>query len=162
MLRSRRSGTRVPGPVAETQGYAMAEEESFKVTDRRGRAKESSPAEPDAAPVPELRPSLGDAAPAGAGARPDPSAAPPGRTGLQGLFVMFASSALINLGEAADPATGERSVDLEQAQAAIDMLLLLRDKTSGNRTEQESRLLEEILYDLQIRFVRAADAKRPG
>jgi len=75
--------------------------------------------------------------------------------------MMIARSALINLGEAADPVTRERRVDLEQAREAIDVLLLLRDKTSGNRTEQESRLLEEIVYDLQMRFVRAAEAGPP-
>lgn len=138
----------------------MAEEESFKVTDRRGRGKESSPDKPDAAAAAESRPSPSEAARPRASARPETTS--PGGADLQGLFVMFASSALINLGEAADPATGDRSVDLEQAQAAIDMLLLLRDKTSGNRTEREGRLLEEILYDLQIRFVRAAEAKQPG
>jgi hypothetical protein len=68
---------------------------------------------------------------------------------------MFASSALINLGEAADPGTGERLVDLDQAKDAIDLLLLLREKTAGNRTEHESRLLEQILYDVQMRYVRA-------
>jgi hypothetical protein len=62
---------------------------------------------------------------------------------------------LINLGEAADPATGERLVDLDQAKDAIDLLLLLREKTVGNRTEHESRLLEQILYDVQMRYVRA-------
>lgn len=69
---------------------------------------------------------------------------------------MLASSALVNLGEAADPATGERVLDLEQAKEAIDLLALLRIKTNGNRTEQESHLLEEMLYDLQLRFVNAA------
>ena len=69
---------------------------------------------------------------------------------------MFASSALINLGEAPDPASGERQVDLDQAKEAIDLLLLLREKTEGNRTEHESRLLEQILYDVQMRFVQAA------
>jgi hypothetical protein len=142
----------------------MAEEESFKVTDRRGRAREVSSAEPDAAATAESRPAPAGAASTGTGPgpRPGPStAAPPGGPNLQGLFVMFASSALINLGEAADPVTGERRVDLEQAREAIDVLLLLRDKTSGNRSEQESRLLEEILYDLQMRFVRVAETKQP-
>jgi hypothetical protein len=69
---------------------------------------------------------------------------------------MLASSALVNLGEAADPTTGERVLDLEQAKEAIDLLALLRIKTNGNRTEQESHLLEEMLYDLQLRFVNAA------
>jgi len=75
---------------------------------------------------------------------------------LRGLFIMLASSALVNLGEAADPATGERVLDLEQAKEAIDLLALLRIKTDGNRTDQESHLLEEMLYDLQLRFVNAA------
>src|SRR5437867_10099011 len=140
----------------------MAEEESFKVTDRRGRASEAGPAGPVAPRSAEPRPSSARA----------PRAEPVDRSGvsgvaeaggptLQGLFMMFASSALINLGEAADPVTGERRVDLEQAREAIDVLVLLRDKTSGNRTEQESRLPEEIVYDLQMRFVRAAEAGRP-
>jgi uncharacterized protein DUF1844 len=63
---------------------------------------------------------------------------------------------MIGLGEAPDPTSGERSVDLAQAREAVDVLLLLREKTEGNRSEQESRLLEEILYDLQMRFLRAA------
>ena len=79
---------------------------------------------------------------------------------LQGIFVMFATSALMGLGEAADPATRERRIDLEQAREAIDVLLLLRDKTSGNRTEQEDQLLEELVYDLQMRFVRVVEAQR--
>jgi len=62
----------------------------------------------------------------------------------------------VNLGEAADPGTGERVLDLEQAKEAIDLLVLLKTKTNGNRTEQESHLLEEVLYDLQLRFVNAA------
>jgi len=69
---------------------------------------------------------------------------------------MLASSALVHLGEAADPATGERVFDLEQAKEAIDLLGLLRIKTEGNRTDLESHLLEEMLYDLQMRFVNAA------
>ena len=140
----------------------MAEEESFKVTDRRGRAGGAGAAEPGTPRSAEPRP----ASPRTPRADPtDPpgasAAAEPGGPDLQGLFMMIARSALINLGEAADPVTRERRVDLEQAREAIDVLLLLRDKTSGNRTEPESRLLEEIVYDLQMRFVRAAEAGRP-
>ena len=139
----------------------MAEEESFKVTDRRGRAREAGAAEPDAPRSAEPRPVPPRAPRAAPTDRPASAAAEPGGPDLQGLFMMIARSALINLGEAADPVTRERRVDLEQAREAIDVLLLLRDKTSGNRTEPESRLLEEIVYDLQMRFVRAAEAGRP-
>jgi hypothetical protein len=132
----------------------MADEQPFRVTDRRRRddAAPEAPAPPvqsdPGAPIqPPPAPS--------AGSPPSPDA-PAGGPDLQGLFVMLASSALVNLGEAADPATGERIMDLEQARDAVDLLVMLRTKTEGNRTPQESHLLEEILYDLQVRFVRAA------
>jgi hypothetical protein len=119
-------------------------EEGFKVTDRRRRADEGEP-RPEPAP---RRPT-----------EPPPSAQPPRELdpahSLAGLFVMFASSALIALGESPDPLTGLVQKDLAQASEAIDVLTLLREKTEGNRTPQESELLEQILYDLQIRFVRA-------
>ncbi len=137
----------------------MAEDETFKVTDRRRRDEvdeaPTGPAPPDpAAPAPRT-------APAGS-VSPGRTAPPQGGPDLQGLFIMLASSALVNLGEAADPETGERVLDLEQAREAIDLLSLLRVKTEGNRTEQESRLLEEMLYDLQLRFVRAAKGAAGG
>jgi hypothetical protein len=132
----------------------MADEQPFRVTDRRRR----DDAAPEA-PAPPVQPDPG--APIqppptpSAGSPPAPDA-PAGGPDLQGLFVMLASSALVNLGEAADPATGERIMDLEQARDAVDLLVMLRTKTEGNRTPQESHILEEILYDLQVRFVRAA------
>lgn len=142
----------------------MAEEEgSFKVTDRRGRPRDAEVAEPQAPP--SASPGL-PTPPSGPAEGPKTPTAPVGERqapspDLQQLFVMFASSALISLGEAPDPSSGERSTDLGQAREAIDVLLLLRDKTNGNRTEQESRLLEEILYDVQMRFVRACQPQPP-
>lgn len=137
----------------------MAEDETFKVTDRRRRDDiDEAPAAPapteSAAPAPRT-------APAGS-AFQGPAGPPQGGPDLQGLFIMLASSALVNLGEAADPETGERVLDLEQAREAIDLLSLLRAKTEGNRTEQESHLLEEMLYDLRLRFVRAAKGAAGG
>ena len=138
----------------------MAEDETFKVRDRRRRDDAvddatSSPSPPE--PVPPVE--VGSSSPRTETPGPrvvGPSAPAPEGPDLRGLFIMLASSALVNLGEAADPATGERVLDLEQAKEAIDLLALLRVKTSGNRTDQESHLLEEMLYDLQLRFVTAA------
>ena len=137
------------------------EEESFKVTDRRGLQREftESPVlAPAQAPAPPLPPR--DPAPSSTGRTgADQARQPAGEGDLSGLFIMFASSGLIGLGAAPDPMTGQPRLDLEQAQEAIETLLLLRTKTEGNRTEEESRLLEDILYDLQMRFVQA---KRRG
>src|SRR5215468_880990 len=138
----------------------MAEDETFKVRDRRRRddaddetTPASAPAEPPRAAAPSSPPPrIETPGPRVAG----PPGAPSEGPDLRGLFIMLASSALVNLGEAADPATGERVLDLEQAKEAIDLLSLLKTKTAGNRTEQETHLLEEMLYDLQLRFVNAA------
>ena len=137
----------------------MAEDETFKVTDRRRRDEtedlSASPASRDpAAPAPR--------ATEGSSVSQGPTPPPQGGPDLQGLFIMLASTALVNLGEAADPETDERVLDLEQARDAIDLLALLRVKTEGNRTERESRLLDEMLYDLQLRFVRAAKGTPGG
>jgi len=142
----------------------MAEEESFKVTDRRGREQESAAS--GSTPEPAVPSSRGpEPTPSHPGDDARSEAAPlfasgHGQVDLPSLFVMFASSALVNLGEA-DPVTGERLVDLDQARDAIDILLLLRDKTAGNRTEHESRLLEQIIYDVQMRYVRATGGASP-
>lgn len=129
----------------------MAEEESFKITDRRHRDAAADPLPPSRA-----EPASPPSPPRAASAPPPPEDRDSTGPDLASLFVMFASSAMISLGEAPDPMSGERSIDLTQAREAVDILLLLREKTEGNRSEQENHLLEEILYDLQMRFVRAA------
>ena len=84
-----------------------------------------------------------------------PDLGPVGERSLAGLFMMLASSAVVALGDAPDPLTGQRQVDLAQAADAIDLLILLREKTEGHRSPEEHRILEEVLYDLQLRYVRA-------
>ncbi|HZA83816.1 MAG TPA: DUF1844 domain-containing protein [Actinomycetes bacterium] len=74
--------------------------------------------------------------------------------------MLVASLALAALEGVEDPATGQRHRDPEQAVELIDMLMLLREKTDGRRTPEESQALEELIYDLQVRYVRATG--RPG
>ena len=139
------------------------EEETFKVTDRRGRGRDEAAAEPaviEPAPQPRSatpeRPAASPSGPAGQAAYGQP-----GSVELQDVFWMFANSALVNLGAAPDPASGEQSLDLEQAREAIDVLVLLRDKTAAHRTDEESQLLEQLVYELQMRFVQAMGNESP-
>lgn len=74
--------------------------------------------------------------------------------------MMLATEAVIALGEAPDPATGQHQLELPHAAEVIDLLLLLRDKTEGNRTAEETQVLDELLYDLQVRYVRATKSPR--
>ena len=67
--------------------------------------------------------------------------------------------ALIQLGDAPD-AEGGSGADLPMARQTIDMLALLEDKTRGNLTGEEERLLSQVLFDLRMRYTNRADAER--
>ena len=115
-------------------------EDVFKVTDRRRRQDADDPPRADLADE-ESRPPA------------PPVSGTPGERSLAGLFMMLASSAMVALGHAPDPLTGQRQTDLVQAADAIDLLALLREKTEGHRSGDESRILDELIYDLQLRYV---------
>jgi hypothetical protein len=76
-------------------------------------------------------------------------------------FVTFvlslASSAAIHFGDLPDP-SGERSEpNLEGAAQMIEILALLDEKTRGNLTAEERQVLEQVLYELRMRFVEVRD-----
>jgi hypothetical protein len=134
--------------------------DEFKVTDRRGRAEEREQTRDPSAQPSSPRSGAPTAGSAHAAA-PAPDPGIPQRS-LAGLFMMLASSAVVAMGEVPDPLTGQTQRDLEQAARAIDLLVLLREKTEGNRSQEESRLLDDIVYDLQLRFVNAKKSGRGG
>ncbi|MBC8287890.1 MAG: DUF1844 domain-containing protein [Nitrospinae bacterium] len=69
-------------------------------------------------------------------------------------FIMsLTSSAFYHLGDIADPETGKTETNLPAVQQTIDMLIMLREKTQGNLTEEEAKLLEQLVYELQMKFV---------
>lgn len=74
--------------------------------------------------------------------------------------VSLASSAMMHLGEAPDPATGTTRVDLPLARNTIDLLGVLKDKTKGNLDDEESRLLDALLYELRTRFLAVSGGSR--
>jgi hypothetical protein len=75
---------------------------------------------------------------------------------------MLYGDAMANLGQAPDPVTGRPRVDLEQARFAIDLLAMLQEKTRGNRTPDESAVLEEMLTTLRMGYVRLSQPRRGG
>ena len=81
-----------------------------------------------------------------------PGGAP--RADLTSLLVMLYGDAMANLGQAPDPVSGRPHVDLDQARFAIDLVAMLQEKTQGNRTPDESAVLEEMLAGLRMGFVR--------
>ena len=61
--------------------------------------------------------------------------------------------ALIFLGEIPNPISNKKEEDLSNAQFIIDTLLMLKGKTSGNLTEEESKILENFIYELQMKYL---------
>ena len=76
-------------------------------------------------------------------------------------FLTFAATlgtqALVHLGAVPDPMTGKTSVHLAGAKYTIDLLDMIEKKTAGNRTDDETRHLEGLLYELRMRYVECAN-----
>lgn len=73
------------------------------------------------------------------------------------LVLSLNTTALFHLGELSHPESGETSVDLDLVKNTIDTLRILRDKTTGNLDKDESELINNVLYDLKMRFVKAKE-----
>ena len=73
-------------------------------------------------------------------------------------FVLsLASTAAIHFGDLPDPVSGERTaLNLDGAAQMIEILSLLDQKTRGNLTAEERQMLEQLLYELRMRFVEAS------
>lgn len=69
-------------------------------------------------------------------------------------FIMsLTSSAFYHLGDIADPETGKTETNLPAVHQTIDMLTMLREKTQGNLNAEENKLLEQLVYELQMKYV---------
>jgi len=70
-------------------------------------------------------------------------------------FIMsMNASALVHLGVIEDPASGKKEKHLPLAKQTIDILRMIEEKTRGNLTEDEEKMLKSILYDLRIIYVK--------
>lgn len=69
-------------------------------------------------------------------------------------FVMsLASSAFYHLGDVPDPMTGQAEENLPAVRQTIDILLMLQAKTKSNLSPQEDKLLGQLVYELQMKYV---------
>ena len=69
-------------------------------------------------------------------------------------FVLsLSSSALVHLGEVPEPESGQMAENPPLAKHTIDILAMLKEKTSKCLDADEARLLEGILYELRMKYV---------
>jgi hypothetical protein len=127
-------------------------ERSFTVSDRRFSARHES----------EDRPSERPQATAAADERPtqpppsgkEQRAAAPEEMDFGSFLISLGTQAFMHLGDIPNPLTQQRDKDVPAAKQMIDLLGMLQTKTQGNLTDDEARLLQQLLLDLRLRYVR--------
>lgn len=141
------------------------EKGGFKVHDRRiftpegsirnNREEEIEPEEisqAKAPETPELESETREKEPA---AQPDE---PEEAMNFSSLLLFLATTGMVHLGEIPEPTTGHRSENLEGARQMIDLLTILMEKTEGNLSAEEARLIENLLYELRMKFMEKSKA----
>jgi hypothetical protein len=138
------------------------EPSGFKVVDRRSFNSEGSRREEGAPEVKRAEPPPSPPAPEKA-ARPqviestvvEPNEAELSEeaSGFETLVSYLSTTTMFQLGLLAGPGGERIPPDMANAQRTIDLLQVLQDKTQGNLTANESRLLDDVLYELRMTFV---------
>lgn len=68
------------------------------------------------------------------------------------LVTSLASTCWMQLGKVPNPMTNKIEKELDNAKFTIDILRMLRDKTRGNLTNDEERLLLSVIADLELNY----------
>ena len=81
------------------------------------------------------------------------------RVDFSTFILSLSHSALMHLGQAPHPETGSVEKSLPMARQTIDLIGMLEEKTRGNLSGEEERLVTQILFDLRMRYVELSKAK---
>ena len=134
-------------------------DKGFTVKDKRIFSSDAETPADDAASRQEPSGTEPDAAEAQQ--QPNEDAAPPlPDITFSSFIISLSSSALFHFGEIPDPITNKKQRNLPLAKQTIDILGILKEKTVGNLTNEESRLLDNLLYDLRMRYVNEMQSRR--
>lgn len=87
-------------------------------------------------------------------ARPEPEEAPLPEMNFAGFIFSLSTTAMYHFGDFPDPVTKEGRRNLPAAKQTIDILNILKTKTEGNLDEGEKEMLDGILYELRMRYVK--------
>ena len=72
---------------------------------------------------------------------------------FNGFITSLGLQGMIFLGEIPNPVSQKKEENIQQAKFIIDTLIMLREKTKGNLKVEESNLLDNFIYELQMKFV---------
>jgi len=71
------------------------------------------------------------------------------------FVISLSTQALMHLGEIPNPITGKMEDDVPVAKQMIDIIGMLREKTRGNLDQGEEKLLDDVLFNLRMKYVEA-------
>ena len=74
---------------------------------------------------------------------------------FSGFILSLNASALIHLGEIPEPHSKKREVNIPAAKHTITILEILAEKTEGNLTEEEKQLLDDMIYNIRMKYVKS-------
>jgi hypothetical protein len=133
----------------QTEGKGFTVQDRRRFSPETGEAREGVAEEAAAA----AQPSSGKVDPGAATGGPEQETLP--EINFSAFVISLSTQALLHLGEIANPMTGKVEVDVPVAKQMIDIIAMLKDKTRGNLNASEDRLLEDILFDLRMKYVEA-------
>lgn len=90
----------------------------------------------------------------------NPNQGEPFQMDFSAFILSLNASALIHLGEIPDPQSRERTVNLPSAKYTIEILEIIKDKTTGNLESEEERLLNDILFNLRMKYVKNTGSEK--
>jgi hypothetical protein len=76
--------------------------------------------------------------------------------GFSTFILSLSTSALVHLGELPDPITNKKEISLQLAKQTISIIEMLKEKTKGNLTQDEGSLLDNVLYDVRLKYLNQA------
>lgn len=139
----------------------MAEKEGgFKVVDRRHFQPDGTPRQDEPPPEPREPAAQAQGPATGSAYHVGEAADAFGPLDFPQFILSLAQLAFSFLGDLPNPQTGRRERNVAAAKQQIDLLSMLRDKTRGNLTPDEDRLLASLLYELQMRFVEVVEERQ--
>jgi hypothetical protein len=130
------------------------EDQGFRVTDKRLFDEEGKPRQDPEAENRKGEQAAGKPGPADSGT--GAAEVPPGTGGkidFPSYILSYYTQSLVLLGEVPNPYTNKTEEDMEAAKHTVDILGMLREKTKGNLTAEEERLLESILYEVRLKYM---------
>ena len=76
---------------------------------------------------------------------------------FMGLCSSLVTQAWMQLGKIKNPMTDKIDIDLEAALLTIDMIAMLKDKTKGNISDEETKIIDQSINELRMNFIASKD-----